>query len=83
MYILLEDSLRRKLIAEKKARTAPGIRVMKGLDLINHALFADDSLLLGGASIKIARVFNEILQRFYIIFGALVNKRKVQCMDGM
>jgi hypothetical protein len=49
---------------------------MKGIDPINHALFADDSLMLGGASIKIAKNFNEILQSFCNISGALMNKRK-------
>ena len=46
------------------------------MDPINHALFADDSLLLGGASWKIARAFNEILQKFCLILGALVNNKK-------
>jgi hypothetical protein len=47
LYILMADSLSRKLTAEKKVGTVPGIRLMKGLDPINHALFADDSLMLG------------------------------------
>jgi hypothetical protein len=39
-------------------------------------LFADDSLMLGGASIKIAKNFSKILQSFCSISGALINKRK-------
>jgi hypothetical protein len=77
LYILMVDSLSRKLTVEKKDGTIRGIRLMKGLDPINHALFADDSLMLGGASIKIAKIFNEILQSFYSISGALINKRKI------
>ena len=50
--------------------------LIKGLDPINHALFVDDSLLLGGASIKITMVFSDILQAFYSISRALINKRK-------
>ena len=76
MYILMVDSLSRKLTVEKHVGTVPGIRPIKGLDLINHALFTDDSLLLGGASIKIKKVFRQILQNFCNISGALVNKRK-------
>ena len=49
---------------------------MHGLEPISHALFADDSLLLGGASIKIENVFNKILQNFCSTSGALINKRK-------
>ena len=46
------------------------------MDPINHALFVDDSLLLGGASLKIARAFIEILQIFCLISGALINQIK-------
>ena len=46
------------------------------MDPINHALFADDSLLLGGASMKIVRAFDEVLKKFCQISGALINKRK-------
>jgi hypothetical protein len=76
LYILMADTLSRKLIVEKMVGSVPGIRLTKGLDPINHALFADDSLMLGGASIKIAKNFNEILQSFCSISGALINKRK-------
>ena len=53
-----------------------GIKVVRGVDSINHALFTDDSLLLGGASVVMARVFNEVLQNFCQSLGALINKRK-------
>jgi hypothetical protein len=76
LYILMADSLSRKLTVEKKVGTVPNIRLMKGFDPINHALFVDDSLMLGGASIKIAKNFSEILQSFCSISGALINKRK-------
>ena len=76
MYILMVDSLSRKLIVEKHVGTVLGIRTIKGLNLINHAIFTDDSLLLGGASIKIKKVFRQILQNFCNISRALVNKRK-------
>lgn len=54
----------------------PGIKIAKGVDPINHALFVDDSLHLGGASLKIARAFNEILQKFCLISRALINNKK-------
>eukprot|EP00253_Pinus_taeda_P032328 PITA_32328 len=76
LFILMADSLSRKLTAEKKARTAPGVKLTKGLKPLNHTLFADDTLLLGGASIRIAKVYTGILQKFCSISGALINKRK-------
>ena len=42
LYILMVESLSRKLLAEKEARYIPGIKIARGVDPINHALFADD-----------------------------------------
>eukprot|EP00253_Pinus_taeda_P014957 PITA_14957 len=53
-----------------------GIRIVKGIDSVNHALFTDDSLLLGGASPRIAKSFITILQKYCSISGALVSERK-------
>jgi hypothetical protein len=72
----MEDSLSIKLIVEKKAETVPCIRTVKGLEPINHALFADDSLFLGGASIRIAQTFSNILQSFCRISRYLINNKK-------
>ena len=76
LYILKAKTLSRKLSAEKEVGYIPGIKIARGVDPINHALFANDSLLLGGASLKIARAFNVILQKFYLITGSLINKNK-------
>ena len=70
------ESLSRKLSAGLVAGSIPGIKAVRGVDSINHALFVDDSLLLGETSLNIARAFNEILQNFSISSGALINKRK-------
>lgn len=48
LYILMEDSLSKKLTLEKQNGSIPGIRIEKGIEPVNHALFTDDSLLLGG-----------------------------------
>ena len=47
---------------------------MKGLEPIDHALFVDDYLLLGGSSITILKVFYGILQNFCKISGAIIYK---------
>jgi hypothetical protein len=61
----MEDSLSRKLIAKRNAREIVGIQLATGIEPINHALFVDDSLLLGGASLQIERSFNEIIQTLF------------------
>ena len=60
-----------------------GIKIARGVDPIKHSLFMDESLLLGGASLKIAKAFNVILQKFCLISRALINNKKVQSMAGM
>ena len=52
------------------------INITRGVDPINHALFTNDSLLLGGASLKISRAFNDILQKKNLISRALINNKK-------
>lgn len=49
LYILMADTLSRKLDQDIIAGAAPGLKITKDLKAINHALFADDSLMLGGA----------------------------------
>ena len=76
LHNLMVEYLSRKIMVEKEVGFIPGIRIARGVDPINHALFADDSLLLGGASMKIARAFNDILKNFCQISGALINNNK-------
>ena len=83
LYILMDGSLSRKLSAELVAGSIPGIKAARGVDSINHALFVDDSLLLGGASLNIAQDFNEVLQNLCQSSGALINKRKSVVLVGM
>ena len=72
----MAESLRRKILVENEVGFLLGIKISRGIDPINHALFADDSLLLGGASLMIAWAFNVILQNFFQSSGALINKNK-------
>ena len=61
LYILMVESLSRKL-SSTKVGIILGIKSARGVDSINHALFADDSLFWGGASLRMTRVFKGILQ---------------------
>ena len=53
-----------------------GIKIARRVDPINHALFTNDSLLLGGASMNIARAFNDILQKYCQISWGVINNNK-------
>jgi len=59
------------------------LRIMKYIDPINHALFANDSLMLGGASCIISSAFKVFLQVYCRVSGALINDRKsvVHCWN--
>ena len=72
----MAESLSRNLSDELAIGSLLGIKIASGVNPINHALFVDDSLLLGGASLSIARDFNGILLNFCLISGALINKNK-------
>jgi hypothetical protein len=76
LYILMADSLSQNLTAERLVGNIPGLKPSNGVEPLNHALFADDSLLLGGASIRIAKAFDIVLRNYCIVSGALVNERK-------
>ena len=76
LYILMADSLSRKLTIRKIVGIILGIKPASGVESINHALFADDTLLLGGALLRLARIFEEIMHHFCIISGALINSHE-------
>ena len=83
LYILIAETFSRKLTVEKEVGFILGIKIARGIDPINHSLFADDSLLLGGASLKIAWAFKDILQTYCRISDTLINEKKVLFMDEM
>eukprot|EP00253_Pinus_taeda_P010169 PITA_10169 len=53
-----------------------GISIARGVQNINHVLFADDSLLLGTTSIDSARKFKETLDEYCMESGSSLNKSK-------
>ena len=76
LYILMVESLSRKLLVEKEAGFLPSIKIAREIDPINHDIFANDSLLLGGAYLMIARAFNVVLQKLCQSSRDLINKIK-------
>jgi hypothetical protein len=79
LYILMVDSLSRKLEEECRLGRLPGIQITPGVKAINHSQFADDTLLLGFASPIIARRFKRILDNFLTTSGGKINisKRRI------
>eukprot|EP00253_Pinus_taeda_P034761 PITA_34761 len=76
IYILLVDSLSRKLAAEKASGSLPGLKPSLSSPALNHALFVDNSLLLGGASARIAKAFDSVLNCYCRVSGASINRNK-------
>lgn len=76
LYILMADSLSRKLTVERTVGSLPGLKSSADVVPLNHSLFADDSLLLGGASPRIAKAFDSVLKSYCRVSGALINERK-------
>lgn len=54
-------------------REIVGLCIARGVKNINHALFADDPLLLGAASVLIASRFKGVLDDFCLISGSRLN----------
>jgi len=76
IYILKADTLSRKLSAKKDAGSLPGLKPSIHSPAQNHALFADDSLLLGGASTRITKAFDEVLKSYCRVMRASINEGK-------
>jgi hypothetical protein len=53
-----------------------GLRIAPGVKDINHAQFADDTLLMGGASLHTARKFKNELEAYTEISGSVISPAK-------
>eukprot|EP00253_Pinus_taeda_P023602 PITA_23602 len=53
-----------------------GLRIARCVKNINHTLFADDTLLLGAASLSTASKFKAVLEEFSMASGSVINKNK-------
>lgn len=55
LYIIMAESLSVMLENQRKEKRITGIQISRGVKDINHSLFADDTLLIGGSSCIIAK----------------------------
>jgi hypothetical protein len=60
----MADALSRSLEVARRSKTIPGIRIMNQAKRINHSQFMNDTLLLRGASLIIAKTLKSILKEF-------------------
>eukprot|EP00253_Pinus_taeda_P004529 PITA_04529 len=81
LFILMAESFSQALDHNRRIGLITGIKIEQGAKNINHSQFADDTLLIGGASTTIARRFKKLLDQFMEYSGGKVNQAK-SCIYG-
>ena len=81
LFILMAESFSRALDHKRRTGLITGIKFGNGVKNINHSQFADDTLLMGGASNIIARRFKTLLDRYMCYSGGMINFLK-SCIYG-
>lgn len=81
MFIIVVDSLIKKLEQECENGNLLELQIARRVKNINHSQFANDTLILGGASTTIASRFKGILDSFLDASGGEVNNRKCQIFE--
>ena len=64
LYLIVAESLSKKLEALQNNGELKGLRIARGVKNANHDKFADDTILLGGASITVAERFRGVISSF-------------------
>eukprot|EP00253_Pinus_taeda_P036625 PITA_36625 len=81
LFILMAESFCRALDYNHRMGLITGIKFDNGVKNINHSQFANDTLLMGGASNIIARRFKTLLDKYMSYSGGLINHLK-SCIYG-
>eukprot|EP00253_Pinus_taeda_P007428 PITA_07428 len=76
LYAIQASVLSFQLNCCQQIQSLPGIRMVPNVKDINDAQFADDTLLLGGASINFARSFKKELDIYKEVSGSKINYLK-------
>ena len=76
LYVIQASILNFQLDRYQQHNELLGIRISRGVKNINHAQFADDTILLGGASSILARLFKWELDMYQEASGSLLNYNK-------
>eukprot|EP00253_Pinus_taeda_P007045 PITA_07045 len=78
LYIIMAETLSLHLENKRKLKEIIGVEIVRGTKGINLSLFANDTLLIGGASSLMAKRFKNILDLFLQASGGKLNNKK--CM---
>eukprot|EP00253_Pinus_taeda_P024639 PITA_24639 len=81
LFILMAESFSQALDHNRRVGLITEIKYGNGVKNINHSQFADDTLLIGGASTTIARRFKNLLDQYMGYSGGAVNFHK-SCVYG-
>jgi len=76
LYIIMAETLSIHLEHLRRQKEITGICIERGIKEINHSLFADDTLIIGGASSLMARRFKRVLDAFLTASGGKLNNIK-------
>jgi hypothetical protein len=76
LYAIQASVLSLQLEFGQLQQNLSGLRIAKRVKDINHAQYADDTLLLGGASTTVAKKFKKELDVFTNISGSVINTAK-------
>ena len=76
LYAIQASVLSFQLNQCQDIQTLPGLRIVNNTRNINHAQFADDTLLLGGASTHSAGHFKQELEIYKEVSGSKINLQK-------
>eukprot|EP00253_Pinus_taeda_P008456 PITA_08456 len=76
LFVIQASILSFHLNNQMQEQEISGISIARGVQNINHVLFADDTLLLGTASIHSSRKFKETLDEYCMESRSSLNKRK-------
>eukprot|EP00253_Pinus_taeda_P007185 PITA_07185 len=76
LYIIMAETLSIHLEKLRKQKDITGISIERGIKEINRSLFADDTLLIGGASSLMAKRFKKTLDTFLTASGGKLNNKK-------
>eukprot|EP00253_Pinus_taeda_P013310 PITA_13310 len=78
LFVIQASALSFYLNKKQQDQAIPGLCIARGVKCFNHALFADDTLLLGVSTPQSAINFKAVLDDFCKISGSVLNKGKCQ-----
>eukprot|EP00253_Pinus_taeda_P008137 PITA_08137 len=81
LFILMAESFSSALDHNRRVGLITGIKFGNEVKNINHSQFANDTLLIGGASATITRRFKTLLDQFTDYSGGAVNFHKSSVYD--